>query len=65
MTSQETLQPGGEYDWQEWKAKLRAEGFHPSKRLGQNFLLDDNLLAAIVRERLEAPELRRGANVYM
>ena len=36
--------------WSSWQARLRAAGFHPSKRLGQNFLLDTNLLEAIARD---------------
>lgn len=39
---------GGE--WQGWRARLNAVGFHPSRRLGQNFLLDPNLLEAIARD---------------
>jgi len=41
--------PLGE-DWQAWKARLEEVDFHPSKRLGQNFLLDPNLLNAIARD---------------
>ena len=33
--------------WQEFKAALEALGFHPSKRLGQNFMLDVNTARAI------------------
>lgn len=41
--------------WQEFKAALEREGFHPSKRLGQNFMLDVNTARAIVADaRLEA-----------
>ena len=36
--------------WSSWQTRLRAAGFHPSKRLGQNFLLDTNLLEAIARD---------------
>ncbi len=36
--------------WREFRAALDAAGFHPSRRLGQNFLLDENLLAAIVAD---------------
>ena len=42
-------------DWQTWKARLSAVGFHPSKRLGQNFLLDPNLLSAIARDAEVGP----------
>jgi 16S rRNA (adenine1518-N6/adenine1519-N6)-dimethyltransferase len=34
----------------EYRALLEAVGFHPSRRLGQNFLLDENVVQAIVRE---------------
>lgn len=37
-------------EWSSWQGRLRAAGFHPSKRLGQNFLLDTNLLEAIARD---------------
>jgi len=36
--------------WQEFKAALLREGFHPSKRLGQNFMLDVNTARAIVAD---------------
>ena len=36
--------------WSELKARLTAAGFHPSRRLGQNFLLDENLTRALVRD---------------
>lgn len=36
--------------WSEAKARLSALGFRPSRRLGQNFLLDDNLARALVRD---------------
>jgi 16S rRNA (adenine1518-N6/adenine1519-N6)-dimethyltransferase len=36
--------------WSEAKARLSAAGFRPSRRLGQNFLLDDNLARALVRD---------------
>lgn len=42
--------------WQEFKAALEAAGFHPSKRLGQNFMLDVNTARAIVADAgLEGP----------
>jgi len=46
--------PLGE-DWQAWKARLEEVDFHPSKRLGQNFLLDPNLLNAIARDAEVGP----------
>ena len=33
--------------WLEFRAALDAAGFHPSRKLGQNFLLDDNMARAI------------------
>lgn len=36
--------------WKQFKEALAAEGFHPSKRFGQNFLLDENTAAAIVAD---------------
>ncbi len=36
--------------WNKLKERLRAAGFHPSRRLGQNFLLDENLTRAMVRD---------------
>jgi 16S rRNA (adenine1518-N6/adenine1519-N6)-dimethyltransferase len=41
--------------WSSWQVRLRAVGFHPSKRLGQNFLLDPNLLEAIARDAAVGP----------
>ena len=41
--------------WAEVRAHLEALGFHPSRKLGQNFLVDRNLARAIVRDaRVEA-----------
>jgi 16S rRNA (adenine1518-N6/adenine1519-N6)-dimethyltransferase len=42
--------------WQEFKAALEAVGFHPSKRLGQNFMLDVNTARAIVADARLEPE---------
>lgn len=36
--------------WSEFKAALDAAGFRPSRRLGQNFLLDENVARAIARD---------------
>ena len=36
--------------WSRVRAELEARGFHPSKRLGQNFMRDPNLARAIVRD---------------
>ncbi len=36
--------------WSEFRAALDAAGFRPSRRLGQNFLLDDNMVRAIARD---------------
>jgi 16S rRNA (adenine1518-N6/adenine1519-N6)-dimethyltransferase len=45
----------GRPSWKEIKGELEAAGFRPSKSLGQNFLTDDNLLRAIVRDAGVAP----------
>lgn len=36
--------------WSEFREALDAAGFHPSRRLGQNFLLDDNMARAIAQD---------------
>jgi 16S rRNA (adenine1518-N6/adenine1519-N6)-dimethyltransferase len=36
--------------WSEFKAALGLAGFRPSRRLGQNFLLDENMARAIARD---------------
>jgi 16S rRNA (adenine1518-N6/adenine1519-N6)-dimethyltransferase len=36
--------------WTVFRAALEARGFRPSRRLGQNFLLDENMVRAIVRD---------------
>jgi len=36
--------------WAALREELKQAGFRPSRRLGQNFLLDENLLRAIVRD---------------
>jgi 16S rRNA (adenine1518-N6/adenine1519-N6)-dimethyltransferase len=36
--------------WAELKAELAAAGFRPSKRFGQNFLVDDAMVRAIARD---------------
>jgi 16S rRNA (adenine1518-N6/adenine1519-N6)-dimethyltransferase len=36
--------------WADVKAALDAAGFHPSRRLGQNFLLDENMVARIAAD---------------
>lgn len=56
----EGLSSGGEAsllgaEWRSWRARLEALDFHPSKRLGQNFLLDPNLLEAIARDAQVGP----------
>jgi 16S rRNA (adenine1518-N6/adenine1519-N6)-dimethyltransferase len=42
--------PGGEL-----RARLAAQGFHPSRRLGQNFLQDANMARAIARDARVGP----------
>ncbi|MFT7667867.1 MAG: 16S rRNA (adenine1518-N6/adenine1519-N6)-dimethyltransferase [Planctomycetota bacterium] len=41
--------------WGPLKARLAAAGFRPSRRLGQNFLLDENLTKAMVRDAQVGP----------
>ncbi len=36
--------------WTVFRAALEERGFRPSRRLGQNFLLDENMVRAIVRD---------------
>lgn len=55
------MSASGEYEaprrarWSEIKAALESAGFEPSRALGQNFLVDENMLRAIVRDaRVEA-----------
>jgi len=36
--------------WSVFRAALEEVGFRPSRRLGQNFLLDENMVKAIVRD---------------
>ncbi len=36
--------------FQRFRARLEAQGFRPSRRLGQNFLVDENMLRAIARD---------------
>ncbi|MFT5151880.1 MAG: 16S rRNA (adenine1518-N6/adenine1519-N6)-dimethyltransferase, partial [Planctomycetota bacterium] len=45
--------------WSAFKAALADVGFHPSRRLGQNFLLDENVVRAIAH----AADLRAGEPV--
>jgi 16S rRNA (adenine1518-N6/adenine1519-N6)-dimethyltransferase len=37
-------------NWTKVRAQLSAIGFRPSRRLGQNFLLDENMVNALVRD---------------
>jgi len=41
--------------WSHFQKLLEEAGFRPSRRLGQNFLLDENMLAAIARDARIAP----------
>lgn len=45
----------GRSAWASVRAALERAGFRPSKRLGQHFLLDDNMLRAIVRDARVGP----------
>lgn len=38
--------------WADFKRALDAQGFHPSRRFGQNFLLDDNMARAIASDAM-------------
>lgn len=49
---------GARGPWAELREELVAAGFRPSRRLGQNFLLDENLLRAIVRDAGVEPGMR-------
>ena len=54
--------------WSEIKSALESAGFEPSRALGQNFLVDENMLRAIVRDARVAPgdfvlEIGPGAGV--
>lgn len=44
--------------WAALREELSQAGFRPSRRLGQNFLLDENLLRAIVRDARVEPGMR-------
>lgn len=41
--------------WSSFQAELERRGFRPSRRFGQNFLLDENMLQAIARDAGIAP----------
>lgn len=41
--------------WASFKSALEAAGFHPSRKLGQNFLLDDNMARAIAGDAAVQP----------
>lgn len=43
-------QRAGRPPWSEFRAALEDANFRPSRRLGQNFLLDENMVRAIVRD---------------
>lgn len=43
--------------WSAFKEALEGAGFHPSRRLGQNFLLDDNMARAIASDAGVTPGL--------
>ena len=42
--------PAAGESWAELRARLEAEGFHPSRTLGQNFLRDVSMARAIARD---------------
>jgi 16S rRNA (adenine1518-N6/adenine1519-N6)-dimethyltransferase len=49
----------GRAAWRDFKGELEALGFRPSRRFGQNFLVDENMVRAIVRDA----QLPQGARV--
>ena len=46
---------GSRPPWSAFRAALEDAGFRPSKRLGQNFLLDENMCRALVRDSGAGP----------
>lgn len=55
MTDDAPAPPGSRPPWRAFRAALDAAGFRPSRRLGQNFLLDENVARAIARDGVERP----------
>lgn len=53
--STDDARPAGRPSWTWFRERLETAGFRPSRRLGQNFLIDDNLIRAIVRDADLAP----------
>lgn len=55
-----SIEGGGEgrASWKEFRAELEAAGFQPSRRFGQNFLVDENMVRAIVRDAQLEPGAR-------
>lgn len=53
-----TAPDGARGPWAALRDELARDGFRPSRRLGQNFLLDENLLRAIVRDAGVEPGAR-------
>jgi len=48
----------GRAAWKAFRAELEALGFQPSRRFGQNFLIDENMVRAIVRDAQLEPGAR-------
>lgn len=48
----------GRASWKSFRAELEAAGFQPSRRFGQNFLVDENMVRAIVRDAQLEPGAR-------
>jgi 16S rRNA (adenine1518-N6/adenine1519-N6)-dimethyltransferase len=48
----------GRAAWRDFKGELEAIGFRPSRRFGQNFLVDENMVRAIVRDAQLPPGAR-------
>ncbi|MBI5361998.1 MAG: ribosomal RNA small subunit methyltransferase A [Planctomycetes bacterium] len=52
------MSAAGRPAWTDVRAVLEARGFRPARRFGQNFLLDENMVRAIVRDAALGPEDR-------
>ena len=52
------MSDGGRPAWGDVRGALERRGFRPSRRFGQNFLLDENMVRAIVRDAALEPDDR-------
>ncbi len=55
MNERDEGAPGARPSWQTLRAALAERGFRPSRRLGQNFLVDVNAARAIARDAAVGP----------